>query len=513
MPSPKPIPNLTTKPWCVYIRVSTEEQAQQGISLEAQLRSCQAMIQAQGFPLGNTYEDAGVSAKDLRRPALQRLLTDARAGKIGGIVVWKLDRLTRSTRDLLQLTADMDTWGVALTSVQERLDTGGAGGRFTLTMIGALAQLEREQTSERVRAVIRHKQSKGEFCGGHIPPGLRSTGANGHRTLESDPEWGPLVAESWQRVIAGATLLDVASFLTQKGVPPARKGSRWQKSNVSRLLLRKAYIGRLVDQAGYDACRGQMDARYAPTFGRPAQNRIKCHPHTNRVWMLQGIARCARCGSALVGSCHGNGRLPYLRCSGRTKQGVAFCDARNIPARPYERLVMEAIVREIGKGEDLAEAISIHLAKMRSQAAPELKRQSALELERDHLKQRIDNLFDLYETKRCSAAELGERMEGLSKRKQEVLNELARLEGITAAIGSTQFNAHAIMATLRELAGNLLELDEDRQRRIIQSLVREITIDRAKSLTITLAIPDPVKKQYPPFPVGTESTNGDLDGT
>lgn len=507
--SPRPTPTA----WAIYTRVSTEEQAQQGISLEAQVKRCQGMLQGQGLSVAEVYEDAGFSAKDLRRPALQRLLADARDGKVAGIMVWKLDRLTRNTRDLLRLEEDLKNLRVGLASVQERLDTGTAGGRFSLTLMGALSQLEREQTGERVRAVIVHKKAKGEFCGGQIPAGMRATGPNGHRTLEVDPTWGPVVAKVWERVANGDTLLGVARFLTESGMPTPRKGSRWAKNNVSRLLAKRLYVGVLVDEATFERCRTVIDQRYAPTFGRTATNRSTCHPNTLRVWMLQGIARCAHCGSALVGSCHGANRLPYLRCSGRAKRGKGFCRGRNIPARPYEKLVMEALVAEIGKGTELAEAISIHLARMKAQAAPELKRRGALEIERDHLKSQIDGIFDLLLSKQIPPSEGNLRMTPLVERKEAINLELARLEGLTAAIVSTQFTTEYIMARLREMAGNLLELPEEEQRAIIQGLVREVAIDRAKSLTITLALPGPMKQQYPPFPVGMPVSNGDLDGT
>ena len=239
----KPTPS-SPKPtgWAIYSRVSIDEQAVNGASLDAQERQCRSRLETEGYVLAGTYRDAGFSAKDLRRPELRRLMADVEAGRIAGVVVQKLDRLSRNVQDFLAITARLNELHVDLISVQEELDTSGPGGRFVLIVLMALAQLEREQTAERVKSVIRHKQSLGEFCGGPIPAGMRPTGAFGHRILEVDPIHGPKVARCWEMIVKGSTLLDVATFLNREGVPTGKKGSRWQKSNVSRFLNRPHHV-------------------------------------------------------------------------------------------------------------------------------------------------------------------------------------------------------------------------------------------------------------------------------
>lgn len=288
-----------SRPWGIYTRVSTEEQAVSGASLEAQERACRTRLESEGLAVADIYCDAGFSAKSLKRPQLIRLLADAEAGRIGGIIVWKLDRFSRTVIDFLSTAERLTSLDVGLISVQERLDTSGPGGRFMITMLMSLAQLEREQTSERVKHVIRHKRSLGEFTGGAVPAGMRSVGAVGHRILEVDPAYGASVTACWSLVIGGATLLQVADHLQEAGVPTLR-GKRWAKAQVSRLLAKRSYIGQLIDQETFDRCREVLGKRYAPTFGRQAIDRTRCHPDAEREWLLQGIARCARCGSALV---------------------------------------------------------------------------------------------------------------------------------------------------------------------------------------------------------------------
>ena len=166
-----------------YVRVSTEEQAREGLSLDAQEEKIRAYCTAKGWRLVRIYRDEGFSGKDLNRPALQEMLRDLKADGIQAVVVAKLDRLTRSVRDLGYLIDDLFD-GVALASVEESLDTTTASGRFVLNILGAVAQWERETISERTRNTLRFKRERGEWVG-RIPYGFK-IGPDGH--LVEDPE-------------------------------------------------------------------------------------------------------------------------------------------------------------------------------------------------------------------------------------------------------------------------------------------------------------------------------------
>jgi hypothetical protein len=283
---------------------------------------------------------------------------------------------------------------------------------------------------------------------------------------------------------------------------------------VSRLLSRKAYIGRLVDRETFDSCHAVLDKRFAPTFGRTATDRSTCHPNTQRPWMLQGIARCGQCGSALVGSCHGNARKPYYRCSGRTKRGKEFCGSTNIPAETYEQAVIDALIREIGSGTELAQAIVDHMAERRIKAAPELKRRAAVQLEIDHLASQIEAVIDLKLAGTLSKSATIERLEDLQRRRQESELRLGDLNALAATLEAGQLDAGAVMFYLRAVINDLRQASPALQREVIQGLVREAQIKRDKSVTLTLVIPETVKKRNPPSgTVGTLVPNGDLDGT
>src|ERR671930_420403 len=160
----------------VYTRKSSEEGLEQEFnSLAAQREACEAFIRSQqheGWALARTrYDDGGFSGGNLERPALQRLLEDVRAGRIDIVVVYKVDRLTRSLADFARLVEIFDTQGVSFVSVTQQFNTTSSMGRLTLNGRLSFAQFEREVTGERIRDKIAASKKKGMWMGGNPPLG------------------------------------------------------------------------------------------------------------------------------------------------------------------------------------------------------------------------------------------------------------------------------------------------------------------------------------------------------
>src|SRR5262249_4244607 len=154
-----------TEPCCVtmrasgYVRVSTERQADYGVSLEAQEAKIRAMAVVQGAEIGEIIVDGGESAKNLKRPGMERALALGEGRQIDALIVSKLDRLTRSVKDLCSLLELFEKRGVALVSVAESLDTSSAAERLVITIMAAVSQWEREAIGERTRDAMQHKKS------------------------------------------------------------------------------------------------------------------------------------------------------------------------------------------------------------------------------------------------------------------------------------------------------------------------------------------------------------------
>ena len=208
-----------------YVRVSTDDQAENGVSLAAQEERLRAYAVATGRNLEDIIIDAGESAKTMNRPGLRRVLDGMGAGEIGAIVILKLDRLTRSVRDLgeiLDLAARRD---VALVSVSESLDTSSAAGRMVVNMLGVVAQWEREATAERTAFALAHKRRQ-RVAYGPTPFGYRREGDR----LIAEPATIAVRDEARRMFDDGSSLRQVGAWLTE------RIGGRWHPQTVKAML-------------------------------------------------------------------------------------------------------------------------------------------------------------------------------------------------------------------------------------------------------------------------------------
>jgi site-specific DNA recombinase len=235
------------RPVVGYCRVSTEEQAREGLSLEAQRARITATCEAQGLALAEILVDAGESGKNLDRPQLQVLLDRVQAGQVGAVVVYRLDRLTRRTRDLLELVEDVfKPHGVQLVSLSEQLDTRTPAGVLMLTVLGALAQMEREQIAERTRFALAYKRATGGKLG--APPlGLRlpaPTGPDGQIPAELEA-----VRLILRRRRSGRTFRAIAAELSARG-HRTKRGRTWYASTVRAIWQRRSDYRNILSLSG-----------------------------------------------------------------------------------------------------------------------------------------------------------------------------------------------------------------------------------------------------------------------
>ena len=215
-----------------YVRVSTDKQAEQGVSLEAQEAKIRAMATVQGADLLEVIIDGGESAKNLNRPGLKRLIGRVDSGKVEAVIIAKLDRLTRSVKDLCSLLELFEKRGVALISVAESLDTASAAGRLVITIMAAVSQWEREAIGERTRDALWHKRRSGERVG-NIRFGFRLSPDGKH--VEPDPGEQGVLTEIRHLRQSGYTMRGIAAALNRQSVR-TRRGSAWRLEHVARII-------------------------------------------------------------------------------------------------------------------------------------------------------------------------------------------------------------------------------------------------------------------------------------
>jgi site-specific DNA recombinase len=222
-----------TKKVVAYIRVSTEEQASCGHSLDNQETRIKAYATALELDTPVSYIDAGYSAKSLDRPNMRALMADVTMGNVKTVIIYKLDRLTRSVVDLGRLVDLFNKHNVALISVSESLDTSTASGRMFINLLGVLSQWERETISERVTTTLDHLRTTGKVYTGSTPYGY--TRGRTARDLVKDETQQQTLRTLEELKECGWSYGRMAGYLNLAKVP-ARNGGKWHASSVHSVL-------------------------------------------------------------------------------------------------------------------------------------------------------------------------------------------------------------------------------------------------------------------------------------
>ncbi len=227
-----------------YVRVSTDIQAQEGVSLEAQQVRIKAHCVSQEITLVEMISDEGYSAKTLERPGLQRALAMLKAGKADAIVVVKLDRLTRSVKDLGTLCDSYFREGMpfSLLSVSDSIDTRSAGGKLLLNVLMSVAQWEREAISERTQEAMDELKRQGVTLGG-APFGWKYSeerDANGRKTLAEDPAEQKAIRRICELHRAGLSVMAIYRRLVADKIPA--RPAKWERPTIYRILMRQGLV-------------------------------------------------------------------------------------------------------------------------------------------------------------------------------------------------------------------------------------------------------------------------------
>jgi site-specific DNA recombinase len=227
--------SANTKQAIGYIRVSTDKQATEGVSLEAQEAKIRAWADLNDYELVGIYSDEGISGSSMtKRDGLKAALKEVKSGM--ALVAYSLSRLSRSVEDTLAISRQLDKIGADMVSLSEKIDTTGAAGRMIFNMLAVLAQFERDQIAERTQSALRHKKATGKV---YSPTPYGFEAINGELikvAAEAD-----VVAEIVEARKSGQTLQQIADGLNAQGIP-TKMGKAWQPATIHLLLKRSTLV-------------------------------------------------------------------------------------------------------------------------------------------------------------------------------------------------------------------------------------------------------------------------------
>ena len=346
----------------IYTRKSTDEGLEQSFnSLDAQREACAAYVMSQTHEgweaVAERYDDGGWSGGNMERPALRQLLDDVKAGKIDIIVVYKVDRLTRSLADFAKIVEILDGHGASFVSVTQAFNTTNSMGRLTLNVLLSFAQFEREVTAERIRDKVAASKAKGMWMGGPIPIGYALSG----RKLVPDPQEAATVKLIFERYVELRSIGALVDNLHDRGILTKTRTHRdgmtvggipFTKGPLAALLQNPIYIGKVRhrDQI-YD---GQHEAIIDPDLFAKVQAILKSNRQDRR------LGRNAKSPSLLTSMLFDpDGRLMSPSHANKGSRRYRYYQTRlgpgekelvwRLPAGEIERLVIAAVVDHLCK--------------------------------------------------------------------------------------------------------------------------------------------------------------------
>ncbi|MEW5980368.1 MAG: recombinase family protein [Acidobacteriota bacterium] len=389
----------------VYTRKSTDEGLNMDFnSLDAQREAAEAYVASQKHEgwtcLPERYDDGGFSGGNMDRPALKRLLDDIDAGQADCLVVYKVDRLSRSLLDFARIMEVLERHKVSFVSVTQQFNTAHSMGRLTLNVLLSFAQFEREIIAERTRDKMSAARRKGKWTGGMPVLGY-----------DIDPQGGKLIVNEfeasrvraifevylkWESLTEAAKEINGRGWTTKAWITKEgrrREGCPFHKGNLRDLLAKVIYLGK-VNHKGkiYD---GEHDAIVDEEVWRRAQEVLRRNKRNggkdvrNKYGaLLRGLLQCVPCGAAMTHAYTARGpnkRYRYYVCTKAQKQGWDSCPSKSIPANEIERFVVERI-RAIGRDPGLVAEV---LDQVRTQEA---KQREGLVTERKGLEHELNRL-------------------------------------------------------------------------------------------------------------------------
>lgn len=336
-------------------------------SLDAQYDACSAYIRSQigmGWELiDKRYDDGGYSGGSVKRPALQELLKDIEKGKIDAVVVYKIDRLSRSIFDFADLFKIFAKHNVDFISITQQIDTSTAAGRMMLNILMSFAQFEREMSSDRVRDKFYESRKNGLWCGGVVPYGYVVK----DKQLMIEPIAAKAVKYIFERYPEIGSSFGVASELNTKH--PRLDGSRWNGRKVLTILRNVIYTGVMPSRRTNEEFPGAHEAIITEEAFKCAKAALEDNSSVDAtrgkvplLAPLKGLLRCGTCGSAMSPSYSRyrgskNRRYVYYRCSKSAKGPDGKCEMEHISGDLIEKFVFLQL-EDILRREEILEMLS-----------------------------------------------------------------------------------------------------------------------------------------------------------
>ncbi len=491
----------------IYARVSTEEQAEHGYSIDAQLDTLRTYCQMHQKTVVGEYVDRGVSGKSIEgRFELQRLLRDAERREFDEVLVWKINRISRRMVDLMKIIEILDKHKISFRSFSENFETETAMGKFALQMLGAVGELERNTIVDNVKMGMKQRARMGQWNGGRVLGYRSSQVIHGQRhrkdsTLEIVPEEAAIVRKIFELYASGKGLKAIANQLNHEGYK-TKRGNAFSTDSIKQIITNPIYVGKIrfnrFENWNERRRKGKnpdpilVDGEHEPIISSELWEKVQLLQKKKAViaprqfdgqYTLTGLMRCPKCGAAMVASRTVN-KLKngtkiirrYYSCGNFKSKGSAVCSANSVRADYAEQYVYQRIKEMVNNEKILKDIISNINEQKKENVQP-------LQEELNHLNQKISSLeakrrkyFDLYEDELIDKESLAGRLKELRKESDRLHVRKSELEFELGDDQSQPVDYEYVKAILDQLDHILKKAPTEQIKSLLHLVIKQITV-------------------------------------
>ena len=499
----------------IYCRVSTEEQSENGYSIDEQERLLEEWCKKMGYVIYKCYSDRGISGKNIKdRPALKELLSDAKAGKFDMVISWKINRVSRKLEDVLKIVNLLEKNNITFKSYSEPFETDTPAGRMQFQMMALIGEFERGTIAQNVKMGMIAKAKSGNWCGGRVlgydlvPNNSPEEEKKGKNKLKINEKEAEIVRFIFNEYSKGKGYKAITNQINKLGYK-TKKGNDFSVGSIRDILTNPVYIGEIrynVRQNWSEKRRRNINpnpirvkGKHEAIIDRELWDKVQLILESKKgkpsriydgEYPLTGILRCPKCGAGMVISRTTNTladgtkkRIAYYCCGNWKNKGTSVCNSNTIRVDKANEYVFKKI-EELVSNEAMIKAVVKNINKERKDKVKPAKRLlSDIDKELEKLDKRKRKIFEAYEddiiTKeefQIRKDELNEKIRNLEEEKKPLLKTIS--EEVSEEI-PYEFIKDILMNFSKILNSSV---SREQQKKLLHMIISEITMNESREI-------------------------------
>ncbi|MCD8923006.1 cassette chromosome recombinase CcrB [Staphylococcus epidermidis] len=503
-----------------YIRVSTEKQVM-GYSIEGQITQIEQYCHFNGYELVDIYADRGISGKSMNRPELQRMLNDAKNGKLDCVMVYKTNRLARNTSDLLTIVEELHRQNVEFFSLSERMEVKNSTGKLMLQILASFSEFERNTILENIYTGQRQRALEGYYQG-NLPLGYNNIPDNKKELMINQHE-ANIVKYIFESYAKGHGYRKIANALNHKGYV-TKKGNPFSISAVTYILSNPFYIGK-IQFAKYkdwnDKRRKGLndkpviaEGKHTPIISQDLWDKVQARKkqvskkpqvHGKGTNLLTGIIACPQCSASMSASITVNTlkdgtkkRIRYYSCSNFRNKGSKVCSANSVRADVIEKYVMDQIL-EIVKSDKVLKQVVERVNQENQVDVAALNHDIAYKQQQfDEINAKLKNLIQTIEDNPDLTSALKPTIHQYETQLNDITNQINQLKQQQNQ-EKPSYDTKQISIILRRIFQNIESMDKSQLKALYLTVIDRIEIrkdgNHKKQFYVTLKLNNEIIKQ------------------